>query len=265
MLILAVDDDPDSLEMLTSLLRSQSATVVGATSAVEALEVLQKEAPNVVVSDIAMPDHDGYWLMEQLRRLAEEGGPAVPCVALTAFANATVRERALSTGFVAHLSKPFDPDQLVHTLRNAVAATATLASVFGLQQPAGFRVLRISEHLDRSALFHHDALGQHDNTRRKLRTNSSSCDVITSVRPALRQRCSVSPRSLRRAGSSDAVGSSSKQQRRIDGQGARDRDALRLAARQLARQRRGAMADTELIEQARGRACGGLSHRHRCT
>jgi signal transduction histidine kinase/CheY-like chemotaxis protein len=121
--VLAVDDDPDSLEMLTSLLRSQSATVVGATSAMEALEMLQKEPPNVVVSDIAMPDHDGYWLMEQLRRLAEEGGPAVPCVALTAFANATVRERALSTGFVAHLSKPFDPDQLVHTLRNAVAAT----------------------------------------------------------------------------------------------------------------------------------------------
>ena len=123
LLILAVDDDPDSLEMLSSLLRAQRATVVGATSAVEALELLQKEPPSVVISDIAMPDHDGYWLMEQLRRLAEEGGPTVPCVALTAFANATVRERALNTGFIAHLSKPFDPDQLVHTLRNAVAAT----------------------------------------------------------------------------------------------------------------------------------------------
>jgi signal transduction histidine kinase/CheY-like chemotaxis protein len=123
LLILAVDDDPDSLEMLTSLLRSQKATVVGAASAVEALELLQKETPNVVVSDIAMPDHDGYWLMEQVRRLADEGGPAVPCIALTAFANPAARERALSSGFAAHLSKPFDPDQLVHTLRNAVAAT----------------------------------------------------------------------------------------------------------------------------------------------
>jgi CheY-like chemotaxis protein len=70
-----------------------------------------------------MPDHDGYWLMEQVRRLADEGGPAVPCIALTAFANPAARERALSSGFAAHLSKPFDPDQLVHTLRNAVAAT----------------------------------------------------------------------------------------------------------------------------------------------
>jgi CheY-like chemotaxis protein len=69
-----------------------------------------------------MPDRDGYWLMEQLRRLASEGGPNVPGVALTAFANATARERALATGFSAHLSKPFDPDQLIHTILNAVAA-----------------------------------------------------------------------------------------------------------------------------------------------
>jgi signal transduction histidine kinase/ActR/RegA family two-component response regulator len=120
--VLAVDDDPDSLEVLVSILRTQCATVVGATSAIEALELLQKERPQIVVSDIAMPDRDGYWLMEQLRRLASEGGPNVPGVALTAFANPTVRERALATGFVAHLSKPFDPDQLVHTILNAVTA-----------------------------------------------------------------------------------------------------------------------------------------------
>jgi len=120
--ILVVDDDPDSLEMLLSLLRSQHATVTGAASAVEALEAVEKERPHIVVSDIAMPDRDGYWLMEQLRRLATEGGPNVPGIALTAFANQTMRERALATGFVAHLSKPFDPDQLVSTLRSAVSA-----------------------------------------------------------------------------------------------------------------------------------------------
>jgi signal transduction histidine kinase/CheY-like chemotaxis protein len=120
--ILVVDDDPDSLEMLLSLLRAQHAIVTGAASAVEALEFVEKERPHVVVSDIAMPDRDGYWLMEQLRRLATEGGPNVPGIALTAFANQTMRERALATGFVAHLSKPFDPDQLVSTLRSAVNA-----------------------------------------------------------------------------------------------------------------------------------------------
>ena len=119
--ILAVDDDPDSLEVLVSVLETESATVIGAGSAVEALDLLLKERPHIVISDIAMPDRDGYWFMEQLRRLVAEGGPNVPCVALTAFANQTARERALATGFVAHLSKPFDPDQLLKTVRSALA------------------------------------------------------------------------------------------------------------------------------------------------
>ncbi len=115
--ILAVDDDPDSLDVLTSILRLHHAVVFAATSAVEALETLRRERPDVVISDIAMPEHDGYWLMHQIRRLIEEGAPAVRCVALTAFANAAARERALAAGFSAHLSKPFDPDELVGVLR----------------------------------------------------------------------------------------------------------------------------------------------------
>jgi signal transduction histidine kinase len=115
--ILAVDDDPDSLDVLTSILRLHQAIVYGATSAVEALELLRKERPDVVISDIAMPEHDGYWLMHQIRRAIEDGAPAVRCVALTAFANAAARERALAAGFSAHLSKPFDPDELVGVIR----------------------------------------------------------------------------------------------------------------------------------------------------
>jgi CheY-like chemotaxis protein len=67
-----------------------------------------------------MPDRDGYWLVEQMQRLAAEGAPNVPSVALTAFANNAARERALSAGFIAHLSKPFDPDQLVASVRHAL-------------------------------------------------------------------------------------------------------------------------------------------------
>ncbi|HUE89886.1 MAG TPA: GAF domain-containing protein [Vicinamibacterales bacterium] len=115
--ILAVDDDPDSLDVLTSILRLQQAIVFGATSAVEALELLRKERPDVVISDIAMPEHDGYWLMQQIQRMLAEGAPAVRCIALTAFANAAARERALAAGFAAHLSKPFDPDELVAGVR----------------------------------------------------------------------------------------------------------------------------------------------------
>jgi CheY-like chemotaxis protein len=115
--ILAVDDDPDSLDVLTSILRLQQGVVFSATSAVEALDLLRKERPNVVISDIAMPEHDGYWLMQQIQRLHEEGAPPVRCIALTAFANAAARERALAAGFGAHLSKPFDPDELVSVVR----------------------------------------------------------------------------------------------------------------------------------------------------
>lgn len=115
--IVAVDDDPDSLDVLTSILRLHQATVFGASSAVEALELLQRERPDIIVSDIAMPEHDGYWLMQQVRRIASEGGRAVPCVALTAFANEAARRRAMMTGFAAHLSKPLNPDELVKVIR----------------------------------------------------------------------------------------------------------------------------------------------------
>ena len=121
--VLAVDDDPDSLDVLTSILRLQQAMVFGATSAVEALDLLRKERPDVVISDIAMPEHDGYWLMQQIQRMREEGAPSVRCIALTAFANAAARERALAVGFSAHLSKPFDPDELVVVVRPADTLT----------------------------------------------------------------------------------------------------------------------------------------------
>ena len=118
--ILAVDDDPDSLDVLTSILRLHQATVFGAASAVEALDLLHRERPDLIISDIAMPQHDGYWLMQQVRRIAAEGGRAVPCIALTAFANETVRRRAIATGFAAHLSKPLNPDELVKVIRPLV-------------------------------------------------------------------------------------------------------------------------------------------------
>ena len=118
--IVAVDDDPDSLDVLTSILKLHQAVVFGASSAVEALELLHRERPDIIISDIAMPEHDGYWLMQQMQRIGEEGGRTVPCIALTAFANEAARQRALTTGFAAHLSKPLNPDELVKAIRPLV-------------------------------------------------------------------------------------------------------------------------------------------------
>jgi signal transduction histidine kinase len=115
--ILAVDDDPDSLEVIVALLRLHQAEVVPAASATDALERLRSERVDLVISDIAMPDHDGYWLRRQGEEVLAEAGRRVPWIALTAFANAAARDRALAEGFADHLSKPVDPDELVRVIR----------------------------------------------------------------------------------------------------------------------------------------------------
>jgi signal transduction histidine kinase/CheY-like chemotaxis protein len=110
--ILVVDDDPDSLEFLKRFLSKQRAEVATASSAAEGLLVLQRTRPDLLISDLAMPDHDGHWLVEQVRRLAPNEGGTIPAIALSAFASAAARERALAAGFTAHLGKPLNPDEL---------------------------------------------------------------------------------------------------------------------------------------------------------
>jgi signal transduction histidine kinase/PAS domain-containing protein/ActR/RegA family two-component response regulator len=111
--ILVVDDDPDSLEVLTSLLQMHGARVTAASGSTEALRLLQHDRPDLLISDIAMPDRDGYWLLEQVRRLPAERGGDVKAVALSAFASVAARERALAAGFGAHISKPLTAGSLL--------------------------------------------------------------------------------------------------------------------------------------------------------
>ncbi len=114
--ILVVDDDPDSLEVLTSLLQMHGARVTAASGSAEALRLLQHDRPDLLISDIAMPDRDGYWLLEQVRRLPTERGGDVKAVALSAFASAAARERALAAGFGAHISKPLTAESLLDSV-----------------------------------------------------------------------------------------------------------------------------------------------------
>src|SRR5678810_302615 len=89
------------------------AAVATAASAHEALQLLGRHRPDVLVSDIAMPDEDGYALIRCVRQLAPEDGGATPSVALTAYAREEDRARALSAGYDAHLAKPVEPAELV--------------------------------------------------------------------------------------------------------------------------------------------------------
>jgi CheY-like chemotaxis protein/anti-sigma regulatory factor (Ser/Thr protein kinase) len=110
--VLVVDDEPDVLDLIARVLREAGAQVRTASNAQEALSVLRTAAPRVLVSDIGMPEMDGYELLRRARRL-ETAGARLAAIALTAFARPEDRKRALDAGFDEYLSKPMEPQELV--------------------------------------------------------------------------------------------------------------------------------------------------------
>ena len=116
MRLLLVDDEPDWREGLRRLLEMRGARVFTADSAATALALLEKEHPNLLVSDIGMPEEDGYSLIRKIRKLAPEAGGRIRAVALTAFARDEDRALAIEAGFQAHLCKPIEAEQLVAVL-----------------------------------------------------------------------------------------------------------------------------------------------------
>jgi PAS domain S-box-containing protein len=116
--VLVVDDEPDALESLSRTLTDSGATVFAARSAEAAIGIVQAKSPHVLVSDIGMPDMDGYELLRRVRAL--DGIAAdVPAIALTAFARPSDRMHSLRAGYIAHLVKPADPLQLLATISAA--------------------------------------------------------------------------------------------------------------------------------------------------
>ena len=113
MKVLVVEDDEDARAIVTRILADHAAEVMSAASASEALEALWTATPDVLVSDIGMPDVDGYELIRRVRALPPKGSASVPAIALTAFARTEDRDRALSAGYQAHLAKPVEPWRLV--------------------------------------------------------------------------------------------------------------------------------------------------------
>ena len=111
--ILVVDDDPDTSELLKTLLGTCGAEVRVAGSSAQAIEILDRWIPDVLVSDIGLPGEDGYALMRRVRSRLPAGGGNVPAVALTAHAREEDRLLALAAGFQRHVPKPPDPTQLV--------------------------------------------------------------------------------------------------------------------------------------------------------
>ncbi|MGH7279178.1 MAG: response regulator [Candidatus Rokuibacteriota bacterium] len=114
--VLVVDDDDDSRELTRTILQYCGALVTVAGSATEALHVLERITPDVLLTDISMPDRDGYWLIRAVRALGAHEGGRLPVVAVTAHGPTHGPDRTLAAGFQAHLRKPIDPWELCRTL-----------------------------------------------------------------------------------------------------------------------------------------------------
>lgn len=121
--VLVVDDDGDARDLLRTVLEYCGALVTVVASAAEALLVLDRVMPDVVVTDIAMPLHDGYWLARKIRALPRETGGAIPMIAITAHGELHGPERTLSAGFQMHLRKPLDPWELCRAIASLTRRT----------------------------------------------------------------------------------------------------------------------------------------------
>ncbi|MBD2037712.1 PAS domain S-box protein [Leptolyngbya sp. FACHB-321] len=120
--VLIVDDEADARALLATLLRQSGAAVTVVTSAREALATLTQstleQRPDLLVSDIGMPEEDGYMLMRQVRALTPAQGGKMPAIALTAYARTEDRIKALAAGFQAHVPKPVEPAEFIAVVVN---------------------------------------------------------------------------------------------------------------------------------------------------
>lgn len=111
--VLVVDDEEDARQLLKAILDACGSHVIVASSAEEAMEAIQREPVDVLISDIGMPEHDGYDLIHRVRALPADRGGTMPAAALTAYASAADRRRVLQAGFTMHVPKPVDPAELI--------------------------------------------------------------------------------------------------------------------------------------------------------
>ena len=122
--VLLVDDDPDTLQILSVMLTDSKAGVQRCSTVTEALDILKWYQPDVLVSDLAMPDEDGYSLIAKIRELETKTGRETPVIALTSYVRVEDRSRALSAGFNMFVPKPVEPAELI----TAIASLAEPAT-----------------------------------------------------------------------------------------------------------------------------------------
>ncbi|MFS0518465.1 PAS domain S-box protein [Nostoc sp. UIC 10607] len=118
--VLLVDDERDTRELIAFILEQSGAVVIQAASAIEALQAMPKFQPNLLLSDIGMPELDGYMLMRQIRAMPPEMGGTIPAIALTAYAAEADYQQAIAAGFGQHITKPVEPAKLLRAIANLI-------------------------------------------------------------------------------------------------------------------------------------------------
>jgi CheY-like chemotaxis protein len=121
--VLVVDDEEDTRVLLRMVLERCGASVTAVSSAQEALAALKQSRPDVLVSDLGMPEEDGYSLIKKVRALSAEDGGQTPAAALTAYARVEDRLKVLNSGFQIHIPKPVEPIELVTVVANLAGRT----------------------------------------------------------------------------------------------------------------------------------------------
>lgn len=120
--VLVVDDEADTRELLATVLEQAGANVKTAASVHEALQLLQQSQPHILISDVGMPEQDGYTLIHHLREVESVPTNTIPAIALTAYAREEDRQQLLKAGFQLHLSKPVEPTALVAAVASQIGA-----------------------------------------------------------------------------------------------------------------------------------------------
>lgn len=116
--VMVVDDEPDSLEIAKRLLQMAGADVITAGGGQEALDIVRSARPQLIISDLSMPEVDGWTLLQRLKE--ERDTLEIPVIALTAHTMPGDRERAIVAGFHNHISKPLDPRRFISQLMHIV-------------------------------------------------------------------------------------------------------------------------------------------------
>lgn len=116
-----VEDDPDTLEMLRATMEARGFRVTSCGSAAETLAAAERTRVDLIISDIGMPEMDGFHMIKQLRELA--GYQSIPAIALSGYASQKDAKAALAAGFNAHVSKPVDPAELVMMVNGLLEKT----------------------------------------------------------------------------------------------------------------------------------------------